>query len=49
MGKASKLFSMIVDRDIFGLPIGVHYRGSDAFKSFPGALCTLATYVLIII
>ena len=49
MGKASKLFSMIVDQDIFGQPIGVHYRGSDAFKTFLGALCTVASYVLILI
>ena len=47
MGKASKLFNTIVDQDIFGQPIGVHYRGRDAFKTFLGSLCTLASYVLI--
>ena len=49
MGKASKLESLIVDQDIFGHVIGVHYRGRDAYKTKLGALCTLATYVLIVI
>ena len=49
MGKAKKLLNKIVEKDIFGHPIGVHYRGSDTFKTFLGSLCTLASYVLIIV
>ena len=32
--------------DIFGHPIGVHYRGSDKYKTHMGALCTILAYVL---
>ena len=49
MGKAKKLQRLIVDQDIFGHVIGVHYRGRDAYKTLLGALCTLATYVLVTI
>ena len=49
MGKASKLKSLIVDQDIFGHVIGVHYRGRDAYKTLPGALCTLAYYTFVVI
>ena len=49
MGKARKLEKLIVDQDIFGHVIGVHYRGRDAFKTRLGAFCTLATYTLIFI
>ena len=49
MAKASKLERFLVDFDIFGHAIGVHYRGSDAFKTRLGAFCTFATYVLIAI
>ena len=32
--------------DIFGHPIGVHYRGSDEFKTHMGAFCTILAYIL---
>ena len=47
MGKAKQLERMIINQDIFGHAIGVHYRGDDTFKTRLGALCTIATYVLI--
>ena len=40
---------LIEDQDIFGHVIGVHYRGRNAYKTLLGALCTLATYILITI
>ena len=48
MVKASRLIQFIVDRDIFGQPIGVHYRGSSAYKTFLGSICTLGAYALMI-
>ena len=49
MGKARKFERMIINQDIFGHAIGVHYRGDGSFKTRLGALCTIATYVLIAI
>ena len=49
MGKTTRLERFLVDLDIFGHAIGVHYRGRDAFKTRLGAFCTIATYVLIAI
>ena len=37
----------IVDQDVYGHPVGVHYKGSDTFKTKLGAFCTLGTYVMI--
>ena len=48
MGNASKLESFILKKDIFGHGIGVNYRGSGAYKTLPGALCSLVTKVLIL-
>ena len=39
----------LVDRDIYGMPITVLYKGSDAFKTRFGATFTLLTYVLLLI
>ena len=39
----------IVGRDIFGQSITVNYKGSDAYRTKLGALCTIMTYVLILI
>ena len=49
MGKGNKLVDLIVNQDIFGHEIKVNYRNSDTFKTSLGALCTIATYTLIII
>lgn len=37
----------LVDQDVYGHPVGVHYKGSDTYKTRLGAFCTLATYVLV--
>ena len=42
------LTKKLVDFDIYGHPIGVHFKGSDMFKTKLGALLTLMTYILII-
>ena len=37
----------IIVQDVYGHPVGVHYKGSDTYKTRLGAFCTLATYALI--
>ena len=49
MANKSKFEKLLVGQDIYGQPIGVHYRGDGYFKTKLGALVTLAAYVLIII
>ena len=49
MSRSQKLEQLIVDQDIYGHAIGVHYRGRDAFKTRLGALFTIVTYVFIAI
>ena len=39
----------LVERDIYGLPITVLYKGSDVFKTWMGATCTLLTYCLLLV
>ena len=38
----------MVDFDIYGHPVGVHFKGSDTYKTKLGAFVTLATYTLIL-
>ena len=38
----------VVERDIFGAPITVLYKGSDVFKTRLGALFTVLTYTLLL-
>ena len=38
----------MVDFDIYGHPVGVHFKGSGAYKTKLGAFLTLATYTLIL-
>ena len=45
----SKLEDLIVNQDIYGHVIGVHYKGQDAFKTRFGAFLPLATRVLMIV
>ena len=45
---AQRLSDIIVDQDIYGHQIGVHYQGSDTFKTKLGALCSILTYTIII-
>ena len=33
---------------MYGFAIGLNYRGSDTYQTKVGALCTLATYVIMI-
>ena len=45
MKKFGKKF---VDLDIYGHPVGVHFKGNNKFKTKLGALVTLVTYALIL-
>ena len=38
----------IVNQDVFGHAIGLHYKGQDSYKTRVGALITLLSYSLII-
>ena len=38
----------LVGKDIYGHPVGVNYRGSGSYKTKRGALCTLATLILVL-
>ena len=44
----NSLAQFIVDKDIYGQPITVMYKGSDVFKTKMGAFLTLVTYALIV-
>ena len=47
--KGRCLEELVINQDIYGHKIGVHYRGSDSFKTRFGAFTTLVTYVFIAI
>ena len=49
MGKGNRIKEFIIDQDIYGHAIGVHYRGSTAYKTFLGSFCTLGAYLLVIL
>ena len=40
--------SFLINQDIYGHVIGVHYKGSGTFNTGLGGLCTIITYLLII-
>ena len=44
-----KLEDLILRQDIYGHAVGVHYRGSGSYQTRLGALCTLITYMFIIL
>ena len=44
-----KLAAVVKDVDIYGSPIGVHYKGNDSYKTWLGSLCTIAIYVLMVV
>ena len=44
----NSLAKWLTERDIFGAPITVLYKGSDVFKTKSGAACTIVTYILIL-
>ncbi len=45
---SSRLIEFLVDKDIYGQPVTVNYKGSDSFKTSFGSFCSLLTYVLIL-
>ena len=45
----SSLMKFLVNRDIFGQPISVLYKGSDTYKTKLGAICTILTSVLVLV
>ena len=42
------LVNYLVGIDVFGHPVGVNYRGSGSFKTKMGALCSLATLIMVL-
>lgn len=49
MSKSSQILdSCLMEQDIYGHPIGVHYKGSGVYQTRLGAFCTFATYALLI-
>lgn len=44
----SRFIEYLVDKDIYGQPVTVNYKGSDSFKTSFGSFCSLLTYVLIL-
>ena len=41
--------SKLTSIDLFGHPIGVHYKGSGNFRTILGSICSVVTLVLIAI
>ena len=48
MGKGKRIREFFVNQDIYGHTIGVHYRGSKAYKTFLGSFCTVGAYALML-
>ena len=44
MGKSNRVVEWLVNWDMYGHPIGVSYKGGDAFKSKLGSLCSIVMY-----
>ena len=49
MNSLKRLESYIVSFDRYGTAIGVHYKGKSSYQTRLGALCSIATYVLMTI
>ena len=45
----NKVGNFLIERDIYGAPITVNYKGSDVYKTKLGAFFSLVTYVLILV
>ena len=43
------LVDFMVSKDIYGHPVGINYRGSDSYQTKMGALCTLATLIVVFV
>ena len=39
----------MLDQDVFGSPIGVHYKGGDTFKTGLGSFFTLVAFIFVTI
>ena len=39
----------MVSQDIYGHAVGVNYRGRSSFQTRMGALCTISTYLLLMV
>ena len=39
--------AFILERDMFGVPIGLKYKGKSEFQTFSGGLCSILISVLI--
>lgn len=46
---SGKIGSYFLGLDIFGHPIGVHYRGRSVYQTKLGALCTILSYALMLV
>ena len=44
-----RLVNFLVSRDQYGHPIEINYKGSGSYQTKLGALCTLATQILILV
>lgn len=49
MGKKNNVKEFLVNQDIYGHVFGVSYRGRSTYQTGLGSLCTLATYVLMVV
>ena len=49
MNSLKRLENYIVSFDRYGMDIGVHYKGKDSYQTRLGALCSIASYVLMTI
>ena len=47
MSILKKLKSRILDMDIYGHPIAVHFKGSTTHKTWFGVVCTLLIYITV--
>ena len=45
----SSFVKFLVNRDVFGQPITVLYKGSQTYKTKIGALCTVLVTVLVLV
>jgi len=46
--KAS-FYDSIIDRDSFGQPVGLNYKGSDSFKTMPGAFFSIFAQLFVLV
>ena len=44
----ASFFEFLKERDVFGQPITVSYKGSDVLKTYMGTFATILTYALIL-